>query len=336
MGDGKIRTFGMKFMTGQTAQAVCGMRHNRPGFTLVELLVVIAIIATLIGLLLPAVQSARESARRASCQQNIKQLAYGLLVYHDAKKSFPPHFSPGGQTDRTGVSWHCHVLPFIEQTALAARIDLRGPAYQNSPNQALGANRIASFFCPSFAEERSGSTLDAAAGQNAFTTHYYGNAGPVGTNPQTRRPYLTLPSSQGALACEGVLPLSPTAVTSNPGAATAVRIKDITDGTSKTLLHFEVAWKGLEEAPATYRSWIRGICWNNDSNSSKNVRNAMNTVRYNGGSNFNDVSMGSNHPGGCGIAMADSSVRVLSADVDMNTVLLPMASRAGGEVTGAE
>jgi hypothetical protein len=34
--------------------------------------------------------------------------------------------------------------------------------------------------------------------------------------------------------------------------------------------------------------------------------------------------------------MADSSVRVLSADVDMNTVLLPMASRAGGEVTGAE
>ncbi|MFM7243780.1 MAG: DUF1559 domain-containing protein [Planctomycetaceae bacterium] len=306
------------------------------GFTLVELLVVIAIIATLIGLLLPAVQSARESAQRASCQQNIKQLAYGLHTYHDAKKSFPPHFSPGGQTGQTGVSWHCHVLPFIEQAALAARVDLKGQGYQNSANQALGSNRIGSFLCPSFAVDRSGSTLDAAGGQNAFTSHYYGNAGPVGTNPQTRRAYATLPSTQGELACEGVLPLSPTVVASNPGAAAAVRIKDITDGTSKTLMHFEIAWKGLDEAPATYRSWIRGICWNNDSNSSKNVKNAMNTVRYNGGSNFNEVSMGSNHPGGCGIAMSDTSVRFLSAEVDMNTVLLPLASRGGGEITGAE
>jgi prepilin-type N-terminal cleavage/methylation domain-containing protein len=322
------------------ARGRCGALHGwmtvRPAFTLVELLVVIAIIATLIGLLLPAVQSARESARRASCQQNVKQLAYGLHTYHDAKKSFPPHFSPGGQTAQTGVSWHCHVLPFIEQAALFARVDLKAASYQGSPNQALGATRVQSFFCPSFAADRSGSTVDSAAGQNAFTTHYYGNAGPVGTNPQTRRAYLTLPSSQGALACEGVLPLSPTVVASNPGVAAPVRIKDITDGTSKTLMHFEVAWKGLEESPATYRSWIRGICWNNDSNASKNVRNAMNTVRYNGGSNFNEVSMGSNHPGGCGIAMADTSVRFLSADVDVNTVLLPLASRAGGELTGAE
>jgi prepilin-type N-terminal cleavage/methylation domain-containing protein len=302
------------------------------GFTLVELLVVIAIIATLIGLLLPAVQSAREAARRTSCQQNIKQLAYGLHTYHDARRSFPPHFSPGGQAAVTGVSWHCHVLPFIEQAAVHAKVDFKAAAYNNGAlNQPLGANRIASFFCPSFAVDRSGSTLDAVAGENAYTTHYYGNAGPVGTNPQTRRAYATLPSSQGALACEGVLPLSPSVVTSNPGSALPVRIKDITDGTSKTLMHYEIAWKGLEEAPASYRSWIRGICWNNDSSSSKNVKNAMNTVRYNGGSNYNEVSMGSNHPGGCGVAMADASVRFLSQDVDLNSVLLPVSSRAGGD-----
>jgi type II secretory pathway pseudopilin PulG len=305
---------------------------RRPGaFTLVELLVVIAIIATLIGLLLPAVQSAREAARRMACQQNVKQLAYGLQTFHDARRGFPVHFSPGGQSAQTGVSWHCLVLPFIEQAAIATRVDPKGAAYQGSPNQSLGANKIPTFFCPSFDVDRSGGTVDSAANANAFTAHYYGNAGPVGTNPQTGRPYDTMPSSQGVLAVEGVLPLSPKVVTANPTVAVPVRMKDITDGTSKTLLHFEMAWKGLEEAPATYRSWIRGICWNNDSNSSKNVRNAMNTVRYNGGNNFNDVSMGSNHPGGCGVAMADASVRFLSSDIDLNTVLLPLASRAGSE-----
>ena len=55
------------------------------------------------------------------------------------------------------------------------------------------------------------------------------------------------------------------------------------------------------------------------------------TVRYNGGSNSNEVSMGSNHPGGCAVSMADASVRFLSADIDLNTVLLPLASRAGSE-----
>ena len=313
-------------------------RSRRPaGFTLVELLVVIAIIATLIGLLLPAVQSAREAARRTACQQNVKQLAYGLQTYHDARRGFPVHFSPGGQSAQTGVSWHCLVLPFIEQAAIATRIDPKGVSYssQGVPNQALGANKVPTFFCPSYDVDRSGSTLDIAASANAYAAHYYGNAGPVGTNPQTGRPYETLPSTQGSLAVEGVLPLSPKVVTANPATAVPVRMKDIKDGTSKTLMHFEVAWKGLEEAPATYRSWIRGICWNNDSNSSKNVKNAMNTVRYNGGSNFNEVSMGSNHPGGCGVAMADASVRFLSADIDLNTVLLPLASRSGSEADGS-
>jgi len=105
-------------------------RGSRSGFTLVELLVVIAIIATLIGLLLPAVQSAREAARRTACQQNVRQLALGLHSYHDAKRGFPAHFSPGGTSPRTGVSWLCLVLPFIEQAQLAALIDPRGQAYQ--------------------------------------------------------------------------------------------------------------------------------------------------------------------------------------------------------------
>ena len=106
----------------------------------------------------------------------------------------------------------------------------------------------------------------------------------------------------------------------------------ITDGTSNTLMIFEVAWKGLELSPGSLRAWPRGCAWANDCTSMKNVTNAMRTVRYNGGGNYNDISMGSNHTGGCNVAFGDGSIRFLRESIDLNRVLKPLASRAGGEV----
>jgi prepilin-type N-terminal cleavage/methylation domain-containing protein len=302
--------------------------NRRSGFTLIELLVVIAIIAILIALLVPAVQKVREAAARTQCVNNLKQIGLALHGYHDAKKMLPPgcqSTTPPG-TGFVGLSWHVQILPYIDQGPAHAAINF-SQAYSSATNLNVGLVAVPAYLCPAQSDNRftqygSGEWANGNT-QITYTTHYYGVCGPKGTNPATGSPYLMAPitSTQGGIAMQGVL-----------GMDTKVRLVQIIDGSSNTLMVGESSWS----ASNNYRIWIRGAFNATELTAMRNVANTMSSTAYNGSNNFDDVSFGSTHVGkGAHFVFADGTGRYLHPTISIGTYL-SLASYNGNESVSPE
>ncbi len=293
---------------------------RRRGFTLVELLVVIAIIGILVGLLLPAVQAAREAARRMSCSNNLKQIGLGMQTYVDAAKRFPP----GGWSTGNQLAWTVHLLPYLELSNLYNQFDMRLNTYAGN-NLLPTVNPVKSYLCPSNRLKYNMNGNVPGSGEHpstglAYTTHYYGIMGPKGINPAvpggtTSYSHDPNTAGHGGYSDTGILFRN-----------SRTRIADVTDGTSNTMIVGEISF----ETANCFRSWGRGVS-GATSGGAKNAEFGINVAPYNGSNNFNSVSFGSNHTGGCQFAVCDGSVRFLSQSIDMPTYWA-LLTRALGEV----
>jgi prepilin-type N-terminal cleavage/methylation domain-containing protein len=192
------------------------------GFTLLELLVVIGILAVLVALLVPAVQRVRDAAARTRCQNNLRQIGIALHSYHDANGSLPPGVRAFG-ADYPFMSWMTRILPYVEQEAVwkqavaAYRMDSE---FTDDPPHPL-ATVLALYGCP--ADPRSHQVGLARGSLPVAFTSYLGVEG----RNQARK--------------DGCLFLN-----------SSVRLADISDGTSNTLL--------VGERPPSADGWFGWWC----------------------------------------------------------------------------
>jgi prepilin-type N-terminal cleavage/methylation domain-containing protein len=299
------------------------MTRQRPrGFTLIELLVVIAIIAILIALLLPAVQQAREAARRTQCKNNMKQIGLALHNYESTHRCFPSGRMTMGTVPYLGHSTQTMILPYIDMAPLYNQLNTQ-LGFNVSPNfNAAGLTVIPAFLCPS----------------NPVTegVNWTGGTNPApGANPNED----TARCHYEGIADTGTGRGGSSLVMANGNGMffhnSRVRIGEITDGTSNTLMFCEIVTQG----PGRYSccSWLAyadGIGTVNGINapfrSTPNGAFPLTHDMYSGNAYSGPAS---HHEGGCHFVMADGAVRFISENIAQSTVT-SLTTRAGGDVPG--
>lgn len=293
----------------------------RQGFTLVELLVVMAVISILVALLLPAVQQSRAAARATMCRNQLRQIA---LACHNFESTYG-HFPAGKEGLKTNPkrlerTWLQSLLPYLERADLYA---LSESAYEANPIPYFAyphtplSMAVPAFSCPEDGRVES-PQISTTLAEPVGLTSYIGISG------------MDYRDSRGIL-----------------GFNYRVRIAEITDGTSNTLMcgerppspDFNLGWwytgagqdgsgsvdmfMGMRERVALYggnRIFLQYQCSDNDG-------------AYQPGKidrSCDSMHFWSLHSGGAHFALADGSVRFFS--YESREVMENMAMRNDGIV----
>lgn len=315
------------------------MHTKTRGFTLIELLVVIAIIAILIGLLLPAVQKVRDSAARMSCMNNLKQLGIALHNFHDQNGAMPPSgYTVAGPGNPAGkyVGWRALTLPHIEQENLQRLYNFQLNWWEGT-NTAAAAVPVKTFQCPAVP----------------------GRADVLSAVAKAPRPAMTFANPLAPTDYEALMGVQPSAI--NPHLSTAlytsanrfavmhrdsrVRITDITDGTTSTIMVVEAAGRPLvyrNRAARTDLANDQGIGWADSegpfSFDGASADGSVEGCGPTGGcvavmNKKNDNEPFSFHSGGANVLFADGHVQFVRDSIDLPT-FAALATRAAGEVVG--
>jgi len=289
--------------------------RRRIGFTLLELLVVLAILALLTGLLLAAVQQVRSAAAKTDCANRMRQIGLAFHNTHAARGTLPPGMSWKYQPEPYQyMSWRPRLLPYLEQDAMwrqsVAAYGTHNTYPPPSPPHPF-ALVVPAFVCPTDEKARS---LGVVKGYDL----------PVGLSS-----YLGSSGSRHGRN-NGVLFMD-----------SAIRLTDITDGTSNTLL--------VGERPPSRDNqlgwWYAGIGQSYDGSAAATLSVRERAVSIWGlgcgdepyhftpgrlDNQCDAFHFWSLHAGGANFLFGDGSVRFLAYSAD--SVLPALATRAGGEV----
>jgi prepilin-type N-terminal cleavage/methylation domain-containing protein/prepilin-type processing-associated H-X9-DG protein len=333
-------------------------RHAlRAGFTLIELLVVITIIGILVGLLLPAIQAARESARRLRCTNQLKQLSLGCRNFESAQKRFPY----GRKYDMWDTfTWTELILPHIEEKVVYSEYTMlpkkgfvasdpgpNGPIGNDARMRAARMTVLPVFCCPSDSNAPAKDEFDttdfgfyrmsyrACSGSGDM----YGKSTDATTGPWGRGVFGVIPGQSFDVRPPGV------------------RMSEITDGASKTILLSEgltctVAGWGGPISETIYGNMGGGLFSASLTPNSTSPDRVIGPCPHDQGDTVYKapcLSLGNNawytpsaagafaaarsqHVGGVNVAMADGSVRFVAEEIDV-ALWRGLATKSGGEPT---
>lgn len=248
----------------------------------------VAGVAVLVALLVPAVQQAREAARRTQSKNNLKQIGLALHNYHDTTNSFPQGTKENADLKKPEerLSWLVEVLPYLDQAPLYNTV-AKDKGFEDEANTDSFKQQLPVFINPS----QVGELIDP---KGYGRTTYAGMTG-VGKDAAT----LKKDDPKAGIF----------------GYDRKTGIRDITDGTSNTIMVTEV-YKDLGPWAKGGPSTLRGLA-------TKPYINGPDGIGHGKGS------------GGALVLFADGSVRFISENINPET-LEALATMAGGEVVGGD
>jgi prepilin-type N-terminal cleavage/methylation domain-containing protein len=324
------------------------------GFTLIELMVVIGVISLLASLLLPAIQQSREAAQRLNCRNKLYQIGLAMQNYHSAHNVFPPggvHITtarpgtiPTGNELTDGrAPWTVLILPYLDETSRYNSFDLQSTfavrrdktSMTPEPNLTQQFLPLTKYQCPSDVSSANGLCSNYAACQGGGTASDAAEQSALIYGQQPR-----LFFDNGIFFCNS-----------------SIGMKDVTDGSSNTVMIGETKYIGTEESFAPQNAWWPwSAAIRSDDNhqhvSLFNISATCDPINFpqNGEYTEEDIRQhrgvfegahhggqqrvfGSWHKGGAHFGLADGSVHFLSENMDLN-VYRALGQRADGTAAG--
>jgi len=319
-----------------------GTGPSRGAFSVVEIVVAVAVVGSLAALTLPAIQAVREAARGGVCRNRLREVALATLQFEAAAGALPPArlVAVGDETyARVGsATWLVRIMPFIGHAAIYDAWDATVAA--DAQPETVRSAIVTEYLCPTRrggdqAVTRPTQSLDRQAACGCLVPGRFIAGGAVvdfggnhGTPMDADRPI--------PLGAAG--PSTGTIVSSEylPGTARwrhRVRIRDISDGTSRTLLigEMHVPRGRLCEPPEN------GPAYDGTDFFSMSRLGGLGIPLMDGpdddGVGTGLFAFGSWHSGACHVAFADGRIARLSTAITPE-VLARICHRRDGHATG--